>query len=248
MSLAALYDIHGNLPALEAVLEEIRRAEVDELIVGGDVVPGPFPRETLELLLGFELPVHFIRGNGEREVAAAAEGRASMTLPPAVQEVIQWTVEQLTADQLSLLAGWPLTISRELLGGQKVLFCHATPRDDNEIFTETTPSEVLAPIFEPAGADLVLCGHTHMQFDRSVGATRVVNPGSVGMPFGPTGAFWTLLTDGPQLRRTELPLEAVAAQVAASSYPGARQFAEESILNPPSKDTMLKIFERSALR
>ena len=248
MRIAALYDIHGNLSALEAVLDEVRAAGVDEVIVGGDVVPGPFPRETLASLLALEIPVQFIRGNGEREVVAAAEGRPSAALPPSVQEVIQWTVEQLTSEELRVLATWPLTLTREIPRGGKLLFCHATPRDDNEIFTETTPGDVLVPLFESEGADIVLCGHTHMQFDRTVGSTRVVNAGSVGMPFGSTGAYWVILGDEVELRRTALPLEAVADGIASSSYPGAQRFAEESILNPPSKETMLEIFERAALR
>jgi predicted phosphodiesterase len=65
MRLAALYDIHGNLPALEAVLQELHQAEVDQVVVGGDVVPGPLPRETLACLLHFAIPVQFIHGNGE---------------------------------------------------------------------------------------------------------------------------------------------------------------------------------------
>ena len=71
MAVAAIYDIHANLPALEAVLEDIRRAKADRIVVGGDVLPGPMPRETMQCLLALELPLQFIHGNGDREVLAA---------------------------------------------------------------------------------------------------------------------------------------------------------------------------------
>jgi hypothetical protein len=74
MRVAALYDIHGNLPALEAVLQDVRQADVDQIVVGGDVVPGPMPRETLGRLLDLGLPTHFIYGNGELAILAQMEG------------------------------------------------------------------------------------------------------------------------------------------------------------------------------
>jgi hypothetical protein len=74
MRVAALYDIHGNLPALEAVLQDIRQADVDQIVVGGDVVPGPTPRETLKRLLELDLPTHFVYGNGERAILAQMAG------------------------------------------------------------------------------------------------------------------------------------------------------------------------------
>lgn len=70
MRVATLYDIHGNLPALEAVLQDIQQANVDQIVVGGDVVPGPMPRETLQMLLDLDRPVHFIQGNGELAILA----------------------------------------------------------------------------------------------------------------------------------------------------------------------------------
>jgi Icc-related predicted phosphoesterase len=70
MRVAATYDIHGNLPALEAVIQDIRQADVDHVVVGGDVLPGPMPRETLACLLNLDIPVRFIKGNGDREVVA----------------------------------------------------------------------------------------------------------------------------------------------------------------------------------
>jgi diadenosine tetraphosphatase ApaH/serine/threonine PP2A family protein phosphatase len=131
-----------------------------------------------------------------------------------------------------------------------VLFCHATPRNDTEIFTRQTTEEKLRPIFDAAGAPLVICGHTHMQFDRTIGDVRVVNAGSVGMPFGATGAYWLLL--GPtardlDLRRTQYDLAAAAGRIRATAYPQADEFATRNVLDPPSEAAILDAFSRAEL-
>ncbi len=186
---AALYDIHGNLPALEAVLRDIHDAGVDHIVVGGDVIPGPMPREALETLFELDVPVSFIHGNGEREVLARLAGIETGAVPERFREVIRWVGQQLPDRYVELLESWPPTLAVDVRGVGQVLFCHATPRDDNEIFTRLTPEDRLVPVFEPVRARVVVCGHTHMQFDRAIGTTRVVNAGSVGMPFGEPGAF-----------------------------------------------------------
>src|SRR6187549_3834664 len=193
MRIAALYDIHGNLPALEAVLEDIRHAEVDQVVVGGDVFPGPMPRETLACLLSLDVPVQFIQGNGDRVVRAQMAGTESSEVPEQFRETVRWNAQQLQPENEQVLASWPLTLRVPIGGLGEVLFCHATPRNDTEIFTRLTPEDRLLPIFEGLGAALVVCGHTHMQFDRTVGSVRVVNAGSVGMPFQEPGAYWLLL-------------------------------------------------------
>jgi len=245
---AALYDIHGNLPALEAVIEDVRSAQVDRIVVGGDVIPGPMPRQTLDALFALDMPLDFIYGNGERAVLAALAGEELVALPESVREGIRWTGEQLTPQQLDRIKLWPATVRLDVSGFGEVLFCHATPRDDNEIFTRLTEAQLLQPIFDPVGVSTVLCGHTHMQFDRMIGTTRVVNAGSVGMPFGSPGAYWVLLDTTVELRRTDYDLEAAAKRVLDSDYPGADMFAAGSVLKPPTEDAMLEVFERSALR
>ena len=169
---AAIYDIHGNLPALEAVLQEIRQAQVDHVVVGGDVVPGPMPRETLATLLDLNIPVQFILGNGEVAVLEVMAGREP-AVPPQYLPVIRWTAQQLHPEYERLLAGWPKTLHVEVSGLGKVQFCHATPRNENDIFTRLTPEERLVPIFEGTDASVVVCGNTHMQFDRMIGKVRV---------------------------------------------------------------------------
>jgi putative phosphoesterase len=245
MRVAAIYDIHGNLPALEAVLEEVRRAGVDTVIVGGDVFPGPMPRETLARLMNIEVPIHFIRGNGDREVLAFMRGEETSILPEQIREALRWVARQLNREDERLLAEWPLTKLLQVDGLGEVLFCHATPRNDTEIFTRTTPEEALRRVFERINAPLVICGHTHMQFDRKVGAIRVVNAGSVGMPFGEPGAYWVLLGPEVQLRHTSYDLARAAETIRKTDYPGAEDFAAHNVLRPPPEAEMLELFSKA---
>ncbi len=258
MRIAALYDIHGNLPALEAVLQEVRQTAVDQIVVGGDVVPGPMPRETLTRLLDLDVPVHFIYGNGELAVLAqmSATDPSKVTywgttsgepLPEPLREVVRWTAQQLP-DYERLLAGWPKAIRLDIPEFGEVLFCHATPRDENEIFLRSTPEQVLLPIFEPLDVSLVVCGHTHMQFDRTIGRIRVVNAGSVGMPFGEPGAYWLLLAPDVRLRRTTYDLAKAADRIRETKYPQAQDFAANNVLQPPSEAAMLELFAKVALK
>ena len=241
MRVATLYDIHGNLPALEAVLEEI--GEVDQIVVGGDVVPGPMPRETLDRLLSLDFPVQFIHGNGEIAVLAEAAGR-DPGVPPQVREAVRWNAEQLGPEYVRLLASWPKTVQLQINGLGQLLFCHATPRNENEIFTRVTPEKTVEAIFEQLDVNVVICGHTHMQFDRTVGTTRIVNAGSVGMPFGVPGAYWLLLEHDVELRYTRYDLTAAAQRIRNTSYPQAEEFAARNILQPPTEKEMLELLSR----
>jgi predicted phosphodiesterase len=174
MRVAAIYDIHGNLPALEAVLAEIAGAGVDAIVIGGDVLPGPLPCESLTMLAALELPVHCLRGNGELAVLEALAGREPAAVPEQHRASVRWVAEQLTRSQREWIAAWPRVVRLTIDGLGEVLFCHATPRNEMEIFTKLTPEDRLLPIFANLGADVAVCGHTHMKFDRRVGAARVV--------------------------------------------------------------------------
>jgi putative phosphoesterase len=247
MKIAALYDIHGNLPALDAVLKEVEQEHPDLILVGGDIVPGPMPRAALERLLALGDKVHFIRGNCEREVVAAFDG-----LPPRpgmsaeVIETTRWTAEQLERSQRDFLAQLPEQAVFNVDGLGEVLFCHGSPRSDEEIFTVATPEERLRTIFTGVGQRVVVCGHTHMQFDRTVDGTRIVNAGSVGMPYGEPGAYWLLLGPEVTLRRTLYDLEDAAARIRASDYPQAQDFAENNVLKPETEAEVIALFESMA--
>jgi hypothetical protein len=189
-----------------------------------------------------------IRGNGERAVLGERAGTPVADVPAAFRQVIRWTADELDAGAADWLAAWPATYRLEIDGLGEVLFCHATPRSDTEIFTRLTPADRLRPIFDDVGATVVVCGHTHMQFDRAIGGVRVVNAGSVGMPFGAPGAYWLLLGPGIELRHTTLDLAAAADRIKASSYPDAETFAANHVLEPPTEEAMLERFERVAVR
>ena len=243
MRVAALYDIHGNLPALEAVLQDIRQAAVDAIVVGGDVVVGPMSRETVSCLLDVGFPVHFIHGNAEVAVLDQMAGRNPAAVPEQYWPILRWTAQELTEYE-PLLASWPKTRRLDIAGLGDVLFCHGTPRDDNEVFTRLTPEERLLPVFE--GLNVVVCGHTHMQFDRMIGTTRVVNAGSVGAPFGETGADWLLLGPEVGFRHTSYDFANAAERMRATNYP--EDFAARYVLATPSAADMLEMFTAASLR
>jgi predicted phosphodiesterase len=247
MRVACLFDIHAVLPALEAVIADVRHARVDHIVVGGDVLPGPMPRETLDLLGSLDMPADYIVGNGDREAAAAARGPVGSAIPEFFREAMKWNAAQLGPDDLRLIDSWPLTREMTIDGIGKVLFCHATPRNDTEIFMKTTSDDKLRPIFDSLGVQLVVCGHTHMQFDRVVGRTRIINAGSVGMPFQDAGAYWALLGPGVTLRRTAYDLDQAAARVRATAYPQAAQCAA-GILSPPTEQATLEQFKNAELK
>jgi predicted phosphodiesterase len=247
MRVAAIYDIHGNLPALEAVLEEIHKVGVDRVVVGGDVVPGPMPKETLRCLLDLHVPTEFIYGNGEIALLQQMAGREPLAVPQRYRPIIRWTAEPL-AEHRQLLASWPRTNTVEIPGLGQVLFCHATPRSENEIFTRLTAEGLLSPIFEGLNVPVVVCGHTHMQFDRMIGNTRVVNAGSIGMPFGESGADWLLFDEGIQHRHTSYDLNKAADRIRQSGYPEADDFVARYLFNPPTEKEMLEAFSHSEIR
>jgi putative phosphoesterase len=203
---AALYDVHGNLPALDAVLAEV---DADVILVGGDAVAGPWPAETLARLRGLEGDIRFIRGNADREIAEQTPGLAPLHL-------MEFVRSRLSAEQIDFLGSLPLTESVVVDGLGDVLFCHATPRNDEEIFTRISPDDRWRAALDGVAADVVVCGHTHIQFDRRIDDIRLVNAGSVGMPYErEPGAYWALLGPDVELRRTPY----APADIAASGWP-----------------------------
>src|SRR3954451_4301690 len=216
MNVMALYDIHGNVDALEAVLAEGRP---DAVLVGGDAVPGPFGAAVLDRLESLTVPAHWIRGNGEREVAEAV-GAADPAPDDLVAVTAAISARELGDERAAALGELPLTFE---LGG--VTFCHATPRRDDEMVTRISPAERWATVLEGLRPGLLVAGHTHQQDDRGVGEERVVNAGSVGLPYEGDGAARGLwLADGePELRRT--PDDAAAARRPDAAGRGRRAHA-----------------------
>jgi len=211
MRVAALYDIHGNLAALEAVLSEV--PEDATIVVGGDVVAGgPQPAEVLDRLRRLGDRVRWLRGNADRELDPNEEGLA----PPGM---LDETRARLSGEQIAFLVGLPATVRID-----RVLYCHATPHNDVDVFTAETPEERLVDVFAGVDADVVVCGHTHMQFDRMIRGTRVVNAGSVGMPYeDEPGAYWLLDLEH---RRTVYEGESVSSATRAEAL---RFFTERGL-------------------
>jgi putative phosphoesterase len=244
MRIAALYDIHGNLPALEAALDDVRAESVDAVVVGGDVIPGPMPRETLECLMALDVPVHYICGNCEVALLQQMAGLDPLRVPAPYRDLFRWTATEVAAYR-SGLAAWPRTTTLDVDRIGRVLFCHGTPRDEDECFTRRTPDARLLQVMAGVQTAMVVCGHTHMQFDRTAGSLRVVNAGSIGMPFGEPGAYWLLLGPGVELRRTQYDLQAAVARIRRTASPMADEFAAHSVLEPPTEAAMLDVFARA---
>jgi putative phosphoesterase len=222
MRVAALYDVHGNLPALGAVLADVDGEAPDAIVCGGDLVAGPFPAECFDLLR--EREAVFIRGNADRLVLAGAGDDA-------------WALPRLTEEQRAAVAAWPETHFIDVDGLGTVLFCHGSPRSDEEMLTVLTREELVAEAVADVAADVVVCGHTHHQFDRRVGNLRVVNAGSVGLPYeGRAGAYWALLGPDVELRRTEYDVRAGADLLIATSYPRVEEYLGPSLLDPIPRD------------
>jgi predicted phosphodiesterase len=208
MRVAALYDVHGNRPALEAVLAELEReGDADAIVVGGDVLWGPKQLECIDLLL--DAGAVFLAGNCEHDV-----------LHPS-SDVDRWCNERLSDEVRALIASWPLQIDREIDGLGSVVFCHATPSDCETILTLITPDDDVAAAFADTDSAIVVCGHTHVQFDREVPrGPRLVNAGSVGLPYeGDAGAYWALVGPDIDLRRTTYDVERALAELRATAFP-----------------------------
>ena len=239
MRVAALYDIHGNLPALEAVLADVDREGVDLIVIGGDVAAGPYPAETVALLRTRGERVRFVRGNADREVADGG-GR----IPEPVRA---WLSERADPFLRATLRAWPEQVELEVDGLGPTLFCHATARNDEEIFTELTPDDIVAAMFVGAPGVAVV-GHTHMQADRRVDGRRIVNAGSVGLPYeGRAGAYWALLGGDVSFRRTEYDVTALVRELRAAGFP-TDEFYRESLLEPMSRRAVAEHFEGVAGR
>ena len=249
--IAAIYDVHGNLPALEAVLGDLERANPDLVVVGGDVVAGPMPAEVLDRLATLGERICFIRGNADREVVAAYDDRRyakAIDAADPAQRVAAYAASKIDRGHRDLLASFAERLVVEVEGIGQVLFCHGSPRSDEEIVTTATTEGRLQEIFAGVDQDLVVCGHTHAQFDRRVGGKRVVNAGSVGMPYQgkPVGSFWLLLgAGGVSPRRSDYDLDLAVRRIRATGYPDAEDMAE-ILLDPPDPEWVASFFEQQA--
>ena len=234
---AALYDIHGNLPALTAVLAEVDSLGVDAIVVGGDVASGPMPVETLDALR--ERDALFVRGNADRvlDLRGANDGEAWV-------QARYWVAAQLGEERLAFLAGLPLDLTLDLGALGRVRFCHGAPGSDELTITRLTPDERLRGLLAGVDERVVVCGHTHLQFDRTVDGIRVVNAGSVGAPYeAEPAAYWALLEGDVDFRRTDYDVEGALAEIAASGYPRAGDASLYLLPDPERPERLSALIE-----
>ena len=227
MRVAALSDVHGNAPALEAVLAEVEEARPDLIVFCGDLTWGPLPVETLRLVEELGTRAHFVRGNGDRAVGEI-QSREDLS---AIEEYQRRAHGELWTRPANFQEGF----SAEIVGLGPTRFSHGSPRSDEECVTEQTPEERVREFTEGVPEAVIVHGHTHVQYERRVAGRRLLNPGSVGIPYeGRSGAFWALLGPDVELRRTEYDLDAAAERILASGDPFGPELVE-MLRNPPTR-------------
>ena len=245
MRIAALYDIHGNLRALEAVLAEVQAFAPDRVLIGGDMALGPMPRETLELLDTLGDRAVWLRGNCDREMVAALGGEFAHATPWGART--RWAAERCTIAQMKRLASLPTTLTLEVEGLGETLFCHGSPRRDDEILTRVSPAPRLRLALGGRAWPRVVHGHTHVQYERTVGGTRWICPGSVGIPYeSEPGARWATFGPDVTLRRTPYDVERAVADVRSAKFPDAEEFIEKYLLEPAGPEKASIFFESLA--
>lgn len=241
-SVAVLSDIHGVLPALDAVLAELENIPVDGIVVTGDIASGPQPTQVIDRLLELGKRVVWVRGNADRELVDLVQGRDAIH----ADDISIWAARQLLPAHVALLDSLPHPVVLEIEGFDSVMFCHGTPRDENEIVLVDTGlerwTEVLSEV--PSSVTTVVSGHTHMPFSRIARGRLIVNPGSVGLPYGRPGAHWAILENGSvQMRRTLFSYaDARESIVRTSGYPAILDWLQNNLDHPSSDDDALQAF------
>ena len=215
-------------------------------MIGADVLPGPMPSETLEYLRSLAIPTVYLRGNGDREVLAVRAGGMPHAVPERFHSMPRWVADQLSDDQVHWIEEWPATVQLHLPALGAVRFCHATPQSDTELLTVSSSDALLRRLFAHESADVVVCGHAHMQFVCDFAGLWIINAGSVGMAVGVGGAKWLLLDERAALQRTANDRAPAAERIRATRYPLAEEFAKSSVLVPQESSTVLEALTRAA--
>ena len=222
MRVAALYDVHGNARALEAVLADVAAANVDAVVFGGDLVWGPWPRDTLALARSLGAQAQFLSGNMDRVALTNREDASTL-----------FVQEQLSDEEQRFVRAWPPTLSID-----GVLYCHATPRSDEEVVTPVSSEETWRDALRDVAEETVVYGHIHYQYDEQHGGRRVINPGSVGAPTLRATAWWAIIGDDVELRTTDYDVPSTIAGMRESGFPRSN-FADD-LESPPSYEAALK--------
>ena len=219
---ALLADLHGNLTAFEAVLAEVDAFGIERIVIAGDIAWGVQPAETVAAVLALGERTIVVRGNADREVADPE----TVAGDPSLGESTEWCSARLNQAQRDWLRELPLTaaVTVDVIGD--VLICHGSPRSDVEGIWPATELDQARSWLGGTTEPVVVCGHTHIQFDRSVDGQRIVNPGSVGLHYGVEGAQWALLGANVELRTTPYDSERMARLALENGMPGADRFVQ----------------------
>jgi putative phosphoesterase len=236
---AVLADVHGNATALEAVLRDVEHEAPDLVVHCGDLTWGPLPLETIDLLEPWRRRLHCVRGNADRALVELAADPAAQRTPRE-----DWMLRAHDARGRDLLATFPEHVTVRVDGLGVVLFCHGSPRSDEELITSATSEERLAEALDGVAADVVVTAHTHVRYERTARGRRLLNAGSVGMPYeGVPGAYWALLGPDVEFRRTEYDLDEAAARYRATDDPLAEEMVE-TLVAPPTPAEVIEHAER----
>jgi putative phosphoesterase len=181
MRIGLISDIHGNLLALDAVLEQLEKERIDRIICLGDVAVGPFASECARRVR--ELGCTTIRGNWDDWMAGGEPPCSGGEVCRMLLEMGDFWSAQLDADDLAFLGGLEEKLDLELDDGRKAILFHGSPRSFNEPILSATPSERVEHMLGELEAPIMIAGHTHVQMVRRLPFTLLLNPGSVGLPF-----------------------------------------------------------------
>jgi predicted phosphodiesterase len=236
-SVAVLADVHGNVVALDAVSEDVLGSEPDVVVFLGDLTCGPFPEETWAavraLCSRLRGTARFVRGNKDRLLLEAERKLAERDTGVTARQ--RWLVDSHSAATRKVIDAFEPTVILEVAGLGAVRFCHGSPRSDEEMITPATPAARMRALMADVDERILVTAHTHLQFDRTVGRIRSISPGSVGLPYeGKPGAFWALLGEDVELRRTSYDVELAVAHVRESGDPFAEAIVE-MLLDPPAQ-------------
>jgi predicted phosphodiesterase len=236
---AALADIHGNAPALEAVLPEVEAEQPDLIVFCGDLTWGALPEETLALLRPLADRARFVQGNSEHDLLAWLAGK------PVEEEGerIPWMIARHTP-AADFLRTYEEAVVVDVDGLGPTRFVHGSPRSVIECVTERTPPERVQEFMADVDERVVVTAHIHVQYDRDVDGIRLLSPGSVGLPYeGRPGAFWAMLGPAVEMRHTAYDLEAAVARLRATSLPAFEERELPLLLEPISRDEVIEYGE-----
>lgn len=238
---AVISDVHANVAALTAVLDDIAAAAPDLVVSCGDLTWGSEPDQTIALIRALGERALLVRGNGERAALELSTGSRQAERPRD-----RWVPSRHSAQSLAFLAAIPFSIVIDITGLGPVRFCHGSPRGDTEIVTPGTPPERFGALTAQIAERVLVTGHTHIQFDRRVAGRRSVNPGSVGLPYHlgePGTAYWALLGPDVSLRQTRYDV-APATTVGRELGDPAADRISELLLTPPAPAQVIEDGER----